>query len=240
MRHQRGNILFLILLAIVLFAALSYAVTNGTRVSDNGGMSNEAAESAAGDMLNWFAEIDLAVQRLRVIKGYPVEQINFRDNNNKDQIDGADIFNNTACPSTDCRVFYTDGGGVTSRFFEKYADPAADQNNSNNRIPGHHTYLAARVDHIGTPNNDVVARIDSIKLPICKAVNRKLGLPECPAANTTGSAKRFQGNASEIATALADSGAYFFSGDVKGKVTFCICGGLTDTVGSLYHVVMER
>ncbi len=232
---ERGNILFLILLAIVLFAALSYAVTNGTRVSDNGGMSKEAAESAAADILNWTAQVDVVVQRMRMIKGYSIEDISFRDNANKDQTGGADIFHNTNCGGTDCRVFYPDGGGATSRFFEKYAYAAANVGDANLRMPGHHTYMMGQVANIGTPANDLLLRIDYLALPVCKALNRKLGLSECPAVGQTGSIRRFEG---AVGPSIVDAAsAYKYSADVTGQTNFCSCSG---NAGSFLHVVIER
>ena len=47
LQGQRGNVLFLILIAVVLFGILSYTVVNSTRVSGDGGMAEKRKVLAA-------------------------------------------------------------------------------------------------------------------------------------------------------------------------------------------------
>lgn len=67
-RSQRGNILFLILLAVILFAALSYAVTSSMRGGGNNA-AKESAQTEASHILNYFTQIDTAVQRMMMTGG---------------------------------------------------------------------------------------------------------------------------------------------------------------------------
>lgn len=237
MPHDRGNILFLILLAIILFAALTYAVSGSLRVKDDG-MSKEAADSAAADIINWFAQVDTAIMRMRLVNDYKVEEIDFYDPRNKNQ-DGSSIsFNNEDyCTTPACQVFSPNGGNATSRFFEQYAVDVSTSPSS--RMPGHHDYQVVKVANLGTSLNDVVMRVDFIKLAVCKAVNRKLGLPECPNVNTTGGRVGYSGSASQIDNALASGSNYNSGGDIAGQHTWCGCSAGTN-YGYVNHVVIER
>lgn len=68
MRHERGNILFLILLAVILFAALSYAVTSSMRGGGKGA-SGEKLETTYAELSNIFALAQGTYPRLRQIGG---------------------------------------------------------------------------------------------------------------------------------------------------------------------------
>jgi hypothetical protein len=62
-RHEHGNVLFLILIAVALFAGLSYVVTNSTR-SGSGSISNETAKLDQAQSENCDVNIKVAETRL--------------------------------------------------------------------------------------------------------------------------------------------------------------------------------
>ncbi|PZP56311.1 MAG: hypothetical protein DI586_04100 [Micavibrio aeruginosavorus] len=76
MRKQssEGNVLFIILIAVALFAALSFALTSSTR-SGGTNTSNEKASLGSGEIFDLFATVDTAVQRLKA-SGCSVIQLN--------------------------------------------------------------------------------------------------------------------------------------------------------------------
>ncbi len=75
MKDEFGNALFLILIAVALFAALSYAVTNSGR--GGGGIDREQNEILAAQLLNQAAAMRTQYQRLQIIGQY--DQILFND-----------------------------------------------------------------------------------------------------------------------------------------------------------------
>lgn len=98
-RQQTGNVLFLILIAVVLFAALSYAVTQSSR-----GGGNTAAESArldASRILQWYAKMQNDYMRHAVLKSIAYDDIRMSGGNGW-----------TACSTgVDC-LWAEEGGGV--------------------------------------------------------------------------------------------------------------------------------
>lgn len=65
MSAERGNILFLLLLAVVLFAALSYAVTQSMRGGGNDA-SKEKVELEYARVNNLLVELTTTLQRMRM------------------------------------------------------------------------------------------------------------------------------------------------------------------------------
>ncbi len=104
---ERGNILFLILLAVVLFAALSYAVTSSMR----GNGKDASAEKAQLDQSvldNFQAEMDGALLRLKTTGGCTDAQISY------ETPAGANV-NSNAPADKHCHVFSPLGAGVPWR-----------------------------------------------------------------------------------------------------------------------------
>lgn len=105
MRFWRsGNVLFLILLAVALFAALSYAVTKAT----GGGVidiSKDQSELDTAKQQSIQANIDGALWRLKLINGCKDNEISYEtpsgDNENPD-----------APEDNSCHVYHPAGGGV--------------------------------------------------------------------------------------------------------------------------------
>jgi hypothetical protein len=105
MRHQHGNVLFLILIAVILFAALSYAVTQ----SNKGGGSDarkEKSSLAGNQILNYANSVNAAVMALRISRGCDDTQISFEN----PIVSG---YENANAPlDKRCHVFDPAGGGL--------------------------------------------------------------------------------------------------------------------------------
>ncbi len=98
MIKQRGNILFLILLAVALFAALTYAVVS----SSSGGGKNsgdENAKLAAAELLQIATEMKSSMIRSRVVNNIPDYGWDFF--HDTDSSSSA----NATCTNNKCRMF---------------------------------------------------------------------------------------------------------------------------------------
>ena len=181
-RSQRGSILFMILLAVVLFAALNYAVT-----SSNGGdtknASSESADAAAAEILGWFASLDSAIMRMK-LNGIAYEDMSFgyQSYSQNGAVYSTNYIHNTRCVTTTCMIFKSDGGGVKPPDFSQYAplEPTG-------WTP---TYLKAGLSYIkmmqwpgaGSPLNDVVLYIQAVRPEICASFNSKIGISSMPSS----------------------------------------------------------
>lgn len=105
MRQQQGNVLFIILIAVVLFAALSYAVTRSSRGSGNSDIEQRKLDATS--ILNYTTSIANAVTRLRLINQCSELEISFENPL------VADYVNANSPTDRSCHVFDQNGGGIS-------------------------------------------------------------------------------------------------------------------------------
>ena len=105
--HEHGNILFLVLIAAALFAALSYVVTQSSR--SGGDAEREKARLDAAEILNYATALQSSVGRM-IIGGCALGTINFEND-----YDGTLHVNPNAPADRKCNVFDPPGGGVAAK-----------------------------------------------------------------------------------------------------------------------------
>jgi hypothetical protein len=103
---EHGNVLFLILIAVALFAVLSYAVTNSTRGS--GDISQEKADLIASQLLQFGSSMEAAITRMRISNGCSEVEISTEHSG----VYGTDFINPSAPASRKCHLFDPAGGGL--------------------------------------------------------------------------------------------------------------------------------
>lgn len=219
-RSQRGNILFLILLAVVLFAALSYAVTQSMR---GGGKdaSPEKWKTQIADIENYVAGLQSTIMRMTLTGGVPLHQIDFdtslRLRKNDDVIDR----NNTTCTNFSCEVHNINGGGYEYRHFEIYGS-AKETRVGTVLKPGHHDIKLERWENVGSDLPEIVLHIAYLDLDLGKALNMKYHGKEALSVTTSGSGGQdFAG--AMIASALANPaiGQERSGDDIRGQSAWC-------------------
>lgn len=173
--HQRGNILFLILLAVVLFAALSYAVTGNQREQVNS--LGERAKTYAGEIINHAASVEAAVSRMTLIEGCLASQIDFAYSNNTNPM-GWNYGNGSAPPDGHCGIFNQSKGGKVARV-DKINLDWLDSARSGNTYYGYWVSPRLRAfKRVGIDTDgDIAYILPYLKKELCEEINRQLGIP---------------------------------------------------------------
>jgi hypothetical protein len=172
-RNQRGNALFLILIAVALFAALSYAVTQSGRGS--GSISRETGLINSSQLTQYPAAVRTSVTRL-ILTGSTVTQVTF---------DPTDVSSNG--------VFSSTGGGVVAQAppasgvdttaagtSSTYAGPAWRYKG----IPTDSTkgeYIFNIGSDAASTGHDAFAFV-GVNSSTCQSINKGLGLSAAPIA----------------------------------------------------------
>lgn len=225
MKGQRGNALFLILIAVALFAALSYAVTRSGRGS--GGIDREQALIAASQITQYPAALRTSITRM-VVTGISVPTLTF-----------------LATDTTDAGVFSSSGGGATVQ-----APPANIGTATVWRYksaPGAGWYIHG----IGTDTaggKDVFAFLDGLTLPVCTQILRGLGLNGTPLVEATavdftgtneGLATQTGGVAAGTVSPGAANASVFFAHNAAPQAFACTRNGAAGNY-VYYHALYEQ
>ncbi len=109
MKNESGNVLFLILIGVVLYAALSFMMT---RSDTNNNLDAQKINATANQLIQYGADVRQGVARVRGQNGCAIEQISF-DPAPYDGSYQSGYYNNPNSPSEkSCHVFHPDGGNV--------------------------------------------------------------------------------------------------------------------------------
>lgn len=236
MRNESGNALFLILIAVALFAALSYAITTSGR--GGGSIDKEQAELGASRLYQYVSSVKQGVDRVRFINGQPIENLDFRSSQLLQYDGGPNNWENTLCTTTSCQVYDPDGGGVS---FQTFEDIAVDQPGWQAfwTMPGHSIVELMGIDQIGTILPELVIRVTGLLPEVCAIINKRASLPASPGYDRTGeSYGAFRGDPT---AKLSSTTLHTYGDDVDdldGAYDFCIYSA--NTGWDYYHVLIAR
>jgi hypothetical protein len=261
---ESGNVLFLILIAVVLFAALSYAVTQSSR-SGGGDANSEKSLISSAQLTQYPAGIRTSIVRM-ILNGVDVTRLVFNqpsdfgagepiDDTNIDPADTAN-YNVAHAKTVHAAEFHPLGGGAT------YSPAPADMMDSGQQTDWIFTG-AYEVDKIGTSKdssadgNDIIAFLPGVTAATCKKLNTQLGILATSSSDSNGNGVPSAGSEADVPTTtdamIADS-----SGDPYGiPATEKVIGGAfsgqpygcydsdDSTSGGdgpyvYYHVLVER
>ncbi|MCM2343456.1 MAG: hypothetical protein NDJ24_02735 [Alphaproteobacteria bacterium] len=222
-RHQSGNVFFIILIGIVMFAALMYTFSRSTRQGTES-LGNREAELAASEILSYAQKIERGVQRVLARQVSEVE-ISFANDFDADYV-------NPNCSVNRCLVFHPEGGAVT------WQTPPVGVNSGE-----HYEFLANQVDNALEPAD--AAAIDlvillSVNIQVCAALNAlTVKIDAWESDGTPNTTNEYLGN---FAAVLGSRIAWSVAPDQRW--TGCFCDGAAPCDASdphyFYHVLYRR
>lgn len=159
-QNEQGNVLFLILIAVALFAALSYAVTQSTR-SGGGSAEKETAILNSASMTQYPTSIRTSLVRM-ILAGTGVDNLEFNPPS-----DFASVTSNTVS------VFHPDGGGAV--FQSAATDLMANGNQGTWTFNANFNVPEIGISTAGA-GNDVIAFLRGVTTSVCTRANTELGV----------------------------------------------------------------
>lgn len=163
---ERGNVLFLILIAVALFAALSYVVVHSSRTSA-GSVDQEGIKLKAAKILQYVSSVRVATQRLYV-SGKHIDEIQIHKTGEQTAV----------CDPDPLCVFGPTGGGA----IEIPLDPDYNLDYDGN-VWGYRDYADNEtVYKVGTISPELLIvryfKIGASGEQMCKALNKGVGLSD--------------------------------------------------------------
>lgn len=231
---ERGNVLFLILIAVALFAALSYAVTQSSR-SGGGDAGNETNLISSAQITQYPSSIRTSIIRMMVSSNIDAASLQFNA--------PSDF---ATCTTTARCVFHPAGGGATyAPAPEDVVTGASPQPwvfNGQNEV-----YLvgtSAGSDNETSTTVEIMAILPNVETSICNRINTELGIGAAAVPDTgiNVSSNFGTGTGGTWVTALAQGGTGGTIGEggaaaLNGQAFGCFSQG---GVNYYYHVLIEQ
>lgn len=241
--RERGNILFIILLVVVLFAALTYAVTNSTRGGSKS-VSAERATALAAQMVQSATLVENSLRRLQLSTGLDIDKIDLYAAN---QTRNGDV---DGCTQASCNLFDPAGGNVPVPLTPKDALDTTTTCPTFNGM-GMPYFMVVSVANIGATSKPELALVYcGVKLEVCRAINVSLGLIQpgdadinSPYGTSTSpnDFSAFSGPTNPYTSTTTANKIGSVDARTKGVRTFCSLQNPASTVGNfLFHVLWEQ
>jgi hypothetical protein len=186
--NARGSVLFYILLAVVLFGALSYLVASMMRGSGDTG-STERAKLMAQSVADYTQKVKITVQDLK-LSGIDAANLSF--------LKPGDAGYTTA-PHT-AKVFHPEGGGVP---LQNFADALVTEVLS--PVAGIYGIRMA-VEEVGSTADDVIVSVRGVTRLVCEQLNDRLaGSTTIPSTGANNHEALFVTGAADLTAATCAS-----------------------------------
>lgn len=167
---ERGNVLFYVLIAVTLLAALSYAVTDSSRGNVQQ-LSNDKARLYATEIIEYSSSVSAGVGQLR-LRGVSAENICFES----DTWPAGNDYSHSGCNDNTNRVFHPDGAGINLAF-----PPAEAMDQSATPDGLWHFYGQNEIENVGSTCgaagcSDLIMVVDEVMVSVCVQLNDLLGI----------------------------------------------------------------
>ncbi len=222
LKKQDGNILFIILIAIVLIGALSAAI-QGTG-QHNANIDKETLILRLSETRSYASELERAISYI-MQNGKSENDIRFSHPNAN-----ADYGNLSADPDTTDQVFSRDGGAASYRVPpENINDGSAWEFYGNTALPD-----------VGSSEAELIAVLPNVTSEFCNLVNQTIGFSSLPQDSAScingGSAARFNDSTQFISPPNTTIETSF---SVKPAMQGCIQCTSNNSL-HFFHVLMAR
>lgn len=224
--RQHGNILFLILLAVVLFAALAYAVTSSMR---GGGKdaSREKYDTLAAQMVQHFALLEQTMMRARLMNDVPEWGFD---------VSGASTTSrstaNATCTTAACKIYTDTGGPVPPLTIPDWASLTADP------VQRRANWYVLSILNVGTPAPDIVVSYTYLTRGLCEAFNRIVGATDVNLVPTDSLTPITFYSATLTSIPASTSALGDEAPDLIGRRAVCHHAGID--IYRLFYTIMER
>lgn len=207
---EDGNVLFLILIAVALFAALSYAVTQSSRSSGSGAQDSTSLIQSS-QITQYPSSVKTSVLRMQVSNGIRAEELAFNP--------PSDFSSLSSNPTY--AVFHPDGGGATYKH-----KVTVGQNEV-----GPWRYLYTEIENIGDgdgtinngPGDEIIAILPNIPKAICEKLNDNFNLKKPDNADIT--------LGSDYSSAVSSSPKTISDTNGDGQVDSPTSSAITEVIG---------
>ena len=175
---QSGNVLFYILIAVALLAALSYAVSQNNR-GGGAGLSKERARLYATEVIDTAGSIATGVSQLR-LRGVQPDDLCF-DHTSW----GNANYANPSCSDPQTNLYDLQGAGLN---WAEAPREAMDEKATPDYL--WHFYRDNEIEGVGTTTGtdtsaDLILLVDELSLEVCQQINGLLGVTDADATPPT-------------------------------------------------------
>lgn len=211
-KSEHGNVLVYILIAVALFAALSFAVSGMMR-SGGSSIGEERQGVSSSELLSFATSMRDGVQLMRIANGCTDVQISLE----RSPFDGSDTdYVNAGSPADfSCHVFHPNGGGVSYQLMSSGISGGADW-----IFTGANDGKDIGSECVTDDCADLIAILSGIPVELCKMINKQLGIATSNSYLTqednSFEVDPFQGSYTYEAQLADDSGLNALEGKYQG------------------------
>ncbi len=235
-QNQSGSVFFYILLGVVLFGALAFAISRGMRGQTSTALSQRSIDLAVSEILSEAQEIETATSRLRQ-KGISESDICFESN--LFSADNNNAYSLTSGCSEDTNKLYHRNGGALA--YRSALEDWLDKDHLGDQGYGEWVFTNVNgVQGIGTDtmsdadSMELIAFIPHLKKDVCLEINNRLTLGSSIPNNDNAF------NPKPVDSGFTSTAGQINAAELLGKYSGCFQGSNTWDTYIFYHVLIER
>ncbi len=218
MKNQGGNAVVIILIAVALFAALTFTLSRSVQDGESNELTRAQTEIYASQLMSYAAEVESAISQM-LYSGAEIDDLDFVLPDDTDFETGSDIY----------KVFHPDGGGVN---LKRLPEGVIAQVSATTPADW---YLDRfnNVEWTPTTKMDVILTAHQIAKSTCEEINKVItGSRTIPALNDSLSNILVAGNAESDLDETACS-------DCEGYASLCV-SNVSVNAWSFYTIVAAQ